>query len=88
MCRVAASDSSRGGAQHPAPPFPPYFQTKLWPERVKQYYFFFGDWAPPLSKGLDDQPPLISRSGAGTGCYVLSVRNLLALPPPRGDCSP
>ena len=41
MCRVAASDSSRGGAQHPARPFPPYFQTKLWPERVKQYYFFW-----------------------------------------------
>ena len=82
MRRVAASGRSRGG---PAP----YFQTKLWPERVKQYYFCFGDWALPLSKGLDDQPPpLISRSGSGTGCYVLSVRNLLALPPPRGDCSP
>ena len=52
MRRVAASGRSRGG---PAP----YFQTKLWPERVKQYYFCFGDWAPPLSKGLDDQPPLI-----------------------------
>ena len=89
MCRVATSDSSRGGAQHPAPPPPslPIFRPNCGPKGWNSI-IFFGDWAPPLSKGLDDQPPLISRSGAGTSCYVLSVRNLLALPPPRGDCSP
>ena len=81
MCRVAASDRSRGG---PAP----YFQTKLWPERVKQYFFFLETGHPPYLRVWMTSPPIISRSGSGTGCYVLSVRNLLALPPPRGDCSP
>ena len=94
MCRVAASGRSRRGP----PPliFRPNCGPKGWNSVI-----FFGDWAPPLSKGQDDQPPplsqglddqpprpLISRSGSGTGCYLLSVRNLLALPPPRGDCSP
>ena len=65
MCRVAASDSSRGGAQHPPPP---YFRIKLWLERVKQYYFlgetghppYLRVWmtSPPLSQGLD--PALVA----------------------------
>ena len=42
---------------------------------------FLGDWAPPLSKGLDDPPPpppslLISRPGSGTEeCEFYSLSN-------------
>ena len=45
----------------PTPPPPPaYFSTKMRPEGPKK---FFGNRALPLSQGLDDRPPIISRSG-------------------------
>ena len=40
-----------------------HFWTQLRPEGPKKYFGI----PPPLSKGLDDPPPLISRSGSGTG---------------------
>ena len=43
----------------PGGPPPPYFSTKMRPERPKKY--FFGDRAPHLSQGLDDRrPPSLS----------------------------
>ena len=49
----------------PGGPSPPYFSTKLGPRRDKNIW---GETAPsPLSLGLDDRAPLISRSGSGTG---------------------
>ena len=53
------------------PSLPPIFRPNWGPNGRKK---FFGDWAPPLSQGLDDQkffgdwaPHLISRSRSGTG---------------------
>ena len=55
------ADSGEG----PGGPSPPYFSTKLGPRRDKNIW---GETAPsPLSLGLDDRAPLISRSGSGTG---------------------
>ena len=41
-----------------------YFQTKLRPKVLKKMFLETGPT--PLSKSLDDQVPVISRSGSGT----------------------
>ena len=63
MCRVAASDSSRGGAQHPAPPLPSLFSDQTVARKGETVLFFLETghppylrvWmtSPPLSQGLD-----------------------------------
>lgn len=52
----ASSGGSRGGARDPAPLLPPYFYTKLRPEKS------FFETASPLFQGLDDPPPPPSSS--------------------------
>ena len=53
---------------------PPNFYTKLRPKGPKK---FWGVTGPPLSKGLDDHPPSISRSGSGTVSYL--VKKIIAI---------
>ena len=49
----------------PGEPGPsPLFLEQTEPQRTEKV--LFGDPPPPLSKGLDDRPLLISRSGSGT----------------------
>ena len=56
------------------PSSPPYFSIKLGHRRDKKI-LGGGDRPSPLSLGLDDRAPLISRSGSGTvGALVNSCR--------------
>ena len=49
---IPVADLGRG----PVPP--PYFWTKLRPEGPQKIFLGGGESPPPLSKGLDDLPPL------------------------------
>ena len=62
-CHETASGGSKGrDPGNPAPP--PLFLEQTEAQRTEKV--LFGDHPPPLSKGLDDRPLLISRSGSGT----------------------
>ena len=50
---------------------PPYFSTKLRPEGPKNF-FWRPAAPPPLCKGLDDRPPLLSQGlDRALVCHVI-----------------
>ena len=56
---LAVADTGKG----PRGPVPPLFLDQTEARRTQ--FFFFWRLPPPLSKGLDERVPLISRCGSG-----------------------
>ena len=53
-------------------PPPPLFSDQTEARRAKRN--FFGDRAPPFSKGLDDHPPILSQGlGPALFCVIITL---------------
>ena len=72
--RKVSTGGSTGGARGGPPP--PLFLDQTEARRAQKNVL---KTVPPLSQGLDDRPPLISRYGSGTGIttYILFTHEKL-----------